>query len=202
MSSEQSVKELSFISFYLFSHISCNCCTILDRDLDEDKVGHKIDDGKEKKEEDENDLEVSDEDVDGKNDYGEEGRPKNTNEEMPNNLIFFKGVVDSNDLLLLNINRETLQESKTIKVIYKKLVRKEIEMMCKLAEKDKSKKEEDYDTDDDTKEVEINKKREVVDTDNDKIVIDAAGINDNFIIVRIYIDDTSRSEVSSMETHR
>ena len=44
--------------------------------------------------------------------------------------------MDSDDLLPLNVNRETLQESKIIKVIPKKLVRKAIEMLRKLAEKD------------------------------------------------------------------
>ena len=45
---------------------------------------------------------------------------------MPNNLSFVKGVVDSNDLLPLNVNRETLQESNIIKFVSKKLVRKAI----------------------------------------------------------------------------
>ena len=66
----------------------------------------------------------------------EEDRPKKTEEEMPKNLSFIKGVVESDDLLPLNVNRETLQESKIIKVISKKLVRKAIEMLRKLAEKD------------------------------------------------------------------
>ena len=41
--------------------------------------------------------------------------------------------MESDNLLTLNINRETLQESKIIKVISKKLVRKAIEMLRKLA---------------------------------------------------------------------
>ena len=52
---------------------------------------------------------------------------------MPRNLSFFKGVMDSNDLLPLNVNRDTLQESKIIKVVPKKLVRKAIEMLRNLA---------------------------------------------------------------------
>ena len=54
---------------------------------------------------------------------------------MPKYLRFFKGVVDSNDLLpllILSINRENLQESKIIKFIHKKLARKNIEMLRKL----------------------------------------------------------------------
>merc|ERR1712071_720762 len=51
---------------------------------------------------------------------------------MPNWLSFVKGVVDSDDLPL-NVNRETVQETKIIKVISKKLVRKVLEMLRKLA---------------------------------------------------------------------
>ena len=78
---------------------------------------------------------------------------------MPKNLSFVKGVMDSNDHLPVNVNRGTLQESKIIKVISKKLVRKAIEMLRKLAEKGQSKKEKDDKIDDETKEVEINENR-------------------------------------------
>jgi heat shock protein beta len=53
---------------------------------------------------------------------------------MPRYLNFIKGVVDSDDLPL-NVNRETLQESKIIKIIKKKLVRKAIETIRNLANK-------------------------------------------------------------------
>ena len=115
--------------------------------MDEEKVGPKFEDGEEEKEEDDDDLEVLDEDVENMNDDKEEDRPKNTKEEMPKNLSFVKGVMDSDDLLPLSVNRETLQESKIIKVVSKKLVRKAIEILCKLAEKDESKKEKDDDID-------------------------------------------------------
>ena len=67
--------------------------------------------------------------------------------------------MDSDDLIPLSVNRETLQESKIIKVISKKLVSKAIEILRKLAEKDESKKEKDYDIDNETKEVDINENR-------------------------------------------
>ena len=67
--------------------------------MDEDTVGLKVEDGEEKKEEDNNNLEVSDDDINGTNDDEEEYRPKKTKEEIPRNLIFAKGVVDSDGLL-------------------------------------------------------------------------------------------------------
>ena len=100
--------------------------------------------------------------IDGTNDNEEEDRPKKTKEEMPKNLSFVKGVVDSDDLLPLTVNRETPQEFKIIEVISKKPGRKAIEMLRKLAEKDESKKEKDDDIDNNTKEVDINKNGEVL----------------------------------------
>lgn len=47
---------------------------------------------------------------------------------LPRYLQFMKGVVDSDDLPL-NVNRETLQESKIIQIIKKKVVRKALEML-------------------------------------------------------------------------
>jgi len=51
---------------------------------------------------------------------------------MPRYLNFIKGLVDSDDLPL-NVSRETLQQHKLLKVIGKKLVRKVLEMIRKLA---------------------------------------------------------------------
>ena len=63
---------------------------------------------------------------------------------MPRYLNFVKGVVDSDDLPL-NVSREQLQQLKMLKVMSKKLVRKSIEMVRKLAEEED---EEDEDDDD------------------------------------------------------
>merc|ERR1712226_687936 len=48
-------------------------------------------------------------------------------------LIFIKGVIDSDDLPL-NVNRENLQESNIISIIRKKVTRKAIDMIQKLAD--------------------------------------------------------------------
>lgn len=57
------------------------------------------------------------------------------NDMMPNYLNFIRGVVDSDDLPL-NVSRETLQQHKLIKVIKKKLVRKALDMLKKMDEKE------------------------------------------------------------------
>jgi heat shock protein 90kDa beta len=54
---------------------------------------------------------------------------------LPKYLGFIRGVVDSDDMPL-NVNRETLQESKVLRVIQKKLVRKAIDMIRQLAKEE------------------------------------------------------------------
>ena len=56
-------------------------------------------------------------------------------------LNFLKGVVDSDDLPL-NVSRETLQQHKVLKVMAKKLVRKALEMLRKLADGEKETEED------------------------------------------------------------
>ena len=55
------------------------------------------------------------------------------NELMPNYLKFIKGLVDS-DSLPLNVSREMLQQHASLKTIKKKLVRKALDMLRKMAD--------------------------------------------------------------------
>ena len=101
---------------------------ITDYGVDEENVSLKVEEGEEKKEEEEN-IEVLYKDIVGTNDNDKEEGFKKTKEVMTEYLSFVKGVVDSDKLLPLlplKVNRETLQESKIIKVVSKKLVRKAI----------------------------------------------------------------------------
>ncbi|KAM0899926.1 hypothetical protein ACQ4PT_020968 [Festuca glaucescens] len=59
---------------------------------------------------------------------------------FPRYLSFVKGVVDSNDLPL-NVSREILQESRIVRIMRKRLVRKTFDMIQDIAEKDDK---EDY----------------------------------------------------------
>ncbi len=65
---------------------------------------------------------------------------------LPQYLNFIKGVVDSDDLPL-NVSRETLQQHKALKVMGKKLVRKALEMLRKLAQEENEEDDKDDDAD-------------------------------------------------------
>ena len=83
---------------------------------------------------------------------------------LPSYLSFVKGVADADDLPL-NVNRESLQESKIIKIIQKKLVRKCIEMIRKLSEKEMPAKEE-TETEKE-KEVEVDSEGNIIESEED-----------------------------------
>lgn len=74
---------------------------------------------------------------------------------LPRYMAMVKGVVDSDDLPL-NVNRETLQESKIITIIRKKVVRKVLDLITKFAGEESA-----ADAD---KEVEIDAEGNVIDS--------------------------------------
>merc|ERR1740115_209922 len=76
---------------------------------------------------------------------------------LPRYLNFVRGVVDSDDLPL-NVSREQLQQNKIMKVISKKLVRKILELMKKLA-KEGDGDEDDEDKDDEAEDKEKEEKK-------------------------------------------
>merc|ERR1719313_1873086 len=86
---------------------------------------------------------------------------------LPKYLNFVKGVVDSDDLPL-NVSREQLQQSKIMKVISKKLVRKVLELMKKLAKEEDSGDDEDDEEKEDGEEEEKKEAEEKKDKKDEK----------------------------------
>jgi len=78
---------------------------------------------------------------------------------LPKYLSFVKGVVDSEDLPL-NVNRETLQESKIIKIIGKKVTRKVLDIIKKFAEQEMP--------EEDDEEAEIDEDGNIIESEGDK----------------------------------
>jgi len=68
---------------------------------------------------------------------------------LPRYLNFIRGVVDSDDLPL-NVSRETLQQHKILKVMSKKLIRKVLEMLRKMAAGKKKLEGDEDDEDEDS----------------------------------------------------
>merc|ERR1712193_259140 len=119
---------------------------------------------------------------------------------LPRYLNFVKGVVDSDDLPL-NVSREQLQQSKIMKVISKKLVRKILELMKKLA------KEEDSgdDEEDEEKEDEEGEEKEKKDEEEKKDKKDEETGWSKFykefaknLKMGCYEDDSNRSKLSKL----
>merc|ERR1712139_464469 len=122
---------------------------------------------------------------------------------LPRYLNFVKGVVDSDDLPL-NVSREQLQQSKIMKVISKKLVRKILELMKKLAkEEDSGDDEEDEEKED--KEDEDGEEKEKKDEEEKKDKKDEESGWGKFykefaknLKMGCYEDDSNRSKLSKL----
>merc|ERR1719382_1795551 len=118
---------------------------------------------------------------------------------LPRYLNFVRGVVDSDDLPL-NVSREQLQQNKIMKVISKKLVRKILELMKKLA-----KEEESGDDDEDEEKEEGDEKEEKQEAEEKKDKSDEEGqwtkfwkeFNKN-LKMGCYEDDSNRSKLSKL----
>merc|ERR1712203_282157 len=118
---------------------------------------------------------------------------------LPRYLNFVRGVVDSDDLPL-NVSREQLQQNKIMKVISKKLVRKVLELMKKLA------KEEDSGDDDEDEEKEDGEEKEEKEDKEEKTdKKDEEGTWTKFwkefnknLKMGCYEDDSNRSKLSKL----
>merc|ERR1712005_34121 len=120
---------------------------------------------------------------------------------LPRYLNFVRGVVDSDDLPL-NVSREQLQQNKIMKVISKKLVRKVLELMKKLAKEEDSGDDEDEEKDD---EEEKEEKEEKKDGEEKKDKKDEESTWAKFykefnknLKMGCYEDDSNRSKISKL----
>merc|ERR1740117_1110920 len=113
---------------------------------------------------------------------------------LPRYLNFVRGVVDSDDLPL-NVSREQLQQNKIMKVISKKLVRKVLELMKKLA------KEEDSGDDDEEEKDEPEDKKDEEKKDKKDEESTWAKFYKEFnknLKMGCYEDDSNRSKLSKL----
>merc|ERR1712127_27457 len=120
---------------------------------------------------------------------------------LPKYLNFVRGVVDSDDLPL-NVSREQLQQNKIMKVISKKLVRKVLELMKKLAKEDDSGEDEDEekeDSDEEKEEKEEKKEEEKKDKKDEESTWAKfyKEFNKN-LKMGCYEDDSNRSKISKL----
>merc|ERR1712025_993396 len=120
---------------------------------------------------------------------------------LPKYLNFVKGVVDSDDLPL-NVSREQLQQSKIMKVISKKLVRKVLELMKKLAKEEDSGDEEDdeekEDKDDEEKEEKEDKEEKKDKKDEESSWAKFYKEFAKNLKMGCYEDDSNRSKISKL----
>merc|ERR1712242_547231 len=108
---------------------------------------------------------------------------------LPRYLNFVRGVVDSDDLPL-NVSREQLQQNKIMKVISKKLVRKVLELMKKLAKEEEG--------DDDKKEEKADEEKKDKKDDDEKSWTKFWKEFNKNLKMGCYEDDSNRSKLSKL----
>merc|ERR1711903_331441 len=116
---------------------------------------------------------------------------------LPRYLNFVRGVVDSDDLPL-NVSREQLQQNKIMKVISKKLVRKVLELMKKLAKEDESGEDEDEDEDEEKDDDEKEEKEAKKDKDEETTYAKFYKEFNKNLKMGCYEDDSNRSKLSKL----
>merc|ERR1712134_65907 len=116
---------------------------------------------------------------------------------LPRYLNFVRGVVDSDDLPL-NVSREQLQQNKIMKVISKKLVRKVLELMKKLAKEDESGEDEDEDEDEEKDDDEKEEKEDKKDKDEESTYAKFYKEFNKNLKMGCYEDDSNRSKLSKL----
>merc|ERR1712134_62792 len=114
---------------------------------------------------------------------------------LPRYLGFVRGVVDSDDLPL-NVSREQLQQNKIMKVISKKLVRKVLDLMKKLAKEDDSGEDEDEEKEDSDEEKKEEEKKDKKDEESTWAKF-YKEFNKN-LKMGCYEDDSNRSKISKL----
>merc|ERR1711935_1287120 len=122
---------------------------------------------------------------------------------LPRYLNFVRGVVDSDDLPL-NVSREQLQQNKIMKVISKKLVRKVLELMKKLAKEEEGEDDDDEKEDGDDEKKEAKEEEKADEEKKDKKDDDEKSwmkfwkeFNKN-LKMGCYEDDSNRSKLSKL----
>merc|ERR1712100_744631 len=117
---------------------------------------------------------------------------------LPRYLNFVRGVVDSDDLPL-NVSREQLQQNKIMKVISKKLVRKVLELLKRVAKEEESGGEDDEDEDKEEDEEEEKEKEEKKDSSDEESTWAKfyKEFNKN-LKMGCYEDDSNRSKISKL----